>query len=175
MPIRVPVLCLLALAVGLAGPVAAKPPDLPDNPPVIVQPHKQAPSLPLSIWLNSQQPMPIFPPAPEPERYELTLSPMAQRFLMTAMLYNTHPFVSFIPQEHFLAKAAEEAEQTPDCGCCWMAAMQQLGMCEMAQLAEALGKATAMQVAEVEEATEDSKEKAYTAENLYEDAFDAGC
>lgn len=91
---RLPGLCLEALLVAAvaAGACGAKPPDLPDNPPIIVATPQDA----------SAQPTPIVPgtilalPCPAAG---LSLPPVMQQGLNTALLFNAHPFVVFFPAE----------------------------------------------------------------------------
>lgn len=94
---RIRLLCLLALAALTSRATAAKPPDLPDNPPIVVAP---IPSLPPSPWVDAPS---IFPAQPAVTEYEVTLSPDGERFLLATLLLNAHPFVAFLSSEQSVA------------------------------------------------------------------------
>jgi hypothetical protein len=114
---RLPGFCLEALLVAAvaAGACVAKPPDLPDNPPIIVAPQ----SWPQYAPADPQVPIPaecfrsehgglvtikmsrVSPEDAKNEAYLkcLTLHPMMQQGLNAAILFNAHPFVAFFPAE----------------------------------------------------------------------------
>src|SRR5690242_2850538 len=107
--------CLAAIiaAAGLVGRCAAKPPDLPNNPTIIVKWQQYAPSdFPLPVPIGSARPEDarfgaspevqfhgtvVWEPAPMPTPVSCGVLPAVREALTCSLLFNVHPLLSLMP------------------------------------------------------------------------------